>query len=537
MCYILKQTAGYYMAALSMMEIRDFSELFRGRRTAFGLNMIQKGKKDEKGKQKSINKTITSPCSFENYRAHLDGEKGLGIIPITEEDDCYFGAIDIDEYKEGSQFKLLQIIYRAGMPLLPFRSKSGGTHLFVFFHPATPIKAGELISLLQEFKVLLGLPSKTEIFPKQKTIAGSIGNWINLPYFGRNTRTLISADNTDIDFHTAIQIIKENRTSKETILRYMNELPFSDGPPCLQQLTLQGVEDNRNNYLFSAARYYKSKYGIQEYESYTRELNNSLEKPLDEKELEITVFSSHRKVEYTYRCHEVPLCNVCNKNKCKTREFGIGNSEVSELSFGEMKQYLSDPPYYTWQINEKEFTFYKEEDILQQKTFQKLCFRLLHIAPATLKEPAWLKIVNSSSNNMATIGVDSADSFQDGATFNEFVTEFLTERVMAVNKTQLMLGKTFREVSKRGEVRYLFDARKLKEFLFEEKRFRKYTPTEIGIRLRAMGAQDEKMILTEGGKEITVWVIPEKALQKYMIDKTKIPEIDFEIEESMKEAF
>jgi hypothetical protein len=52
-----------------------------------------------------------------------------------------------------------------------------------------------------------------------------------------------------------------------------------------------------------------------------------------------------------------------------------------------------------------------------------------------------------------------------------------------------------------------------------------------------MGAQDEKMILTEGGKEITVWVIPEKALQKYMIDKTKIPEIDFEIEESMKEAF
>ena len=71
--------------------------------------MIQKGKKDEKGKQKSINKTITSPCSFENYRAHLDGEKGLGIIPITEEDDCYFGAIDIDEYKAGSQLKLLQI--------------------------------------------------------------------------------------------------------------------------------------------------------------------------------------------------------------------------------------------------------------------------------------------------------------------------------------------------------------------------------------------------------------------------------------------
>ena len=511
----------------TVQERNDFKNLFRGREDFYGSNTITGGL-DEKGKKRATNKTIHAACSIVQYEEHLEGKSGLGIIPVTQEDRCYFGAIDIDDYRLGSKDKLLVTLYKTGMPLLPFRSKSGGTHLYLFFHPSTPATAQETIEILTRFRILLNLPKKTEIFPKQRSVAGTVGNWINLPYYNTTERCLIGQNGEDVAFSDALELMKRSRTSKEEITRFLNDLPFADGPPCLQILALNGVDDNRNNFLFSAARYFKSKYGDESFEDKVMELNASLKQPLPAREIEATVLASHRRADYNaYRCNEAPLCDVCYKNECKDRQYGNGGGEVSELSFGQITQYLADPPYYIWPINGKDFTFFSEGDIIDQKIFHKLAFRHLHYKPSMLKAFKWDKIVNDAAKNMKIVHVDAVNSFQDAMTFKEIVGEYLIENPKAINKAQLkMFGKTWMEVGADGEMYYYFDPKKLKTFILETKGFRKFSLSEMGLRLSDMGAIATTIDIDEATKNYKTYRISRKDIEKFQQDTDEPPKED-----------
>lgn len=558
------------MPAASPIEIDSFMRLFHGRESAYGVN-IPSGGVDENGKQKGINKTVTGWVSQEVYSRHLYGEAGLGVIPINEQDQCYFGAIDVDEEKYAAepkaasksakepkktkkeivpeennvpeepeknsvpeengvpeetitpavsaglnpkQRKVVDIIYRTGMPLFPFRSKSGGLHLFLFFAEPTP--ASIVIPILQEFRDLLGLPVKTEIFPKQRSVNGGTGNWINLPYFGESNRRLIDSEgNLVSSFRDALALMEQNKTSEEVIARFMKELPFSDGPPCLQILTLQQVTSNRNNFLFSVARYFKSKTGT--FEEQVREINDSFPVPVSEKELEVTIFSSHRKRDYSYKCNDAPLCSVCNKTKCKERVYGIGGSEVSDLSFGAMTQHLNeDVPVYTWVINGKEFKFFSESEIIKQDSFIEQSFRQLHKKPPKLKNFQWDKILQTALDNLEIVESDPTNTFDDAFTLKEHVAEFLMELPTGPSKKWLRRGGTWREFdeSYKDNV-YLFSPTELKKFLFDKKQFRVYTPTQIAAKLVEMGATHKKIFVDEEAPNLTVWIMPEKSLENY----------------------
>jgi hypothetical protein len=63
---------------------------------------------------------------------HFEGEgAALGIIPITENNDCRWGCIDIDEYNF-DHTSLIKSIRNHKLPLIVCRSKSGGAHVFLF---------------------------------------------------------------------------------------------------------------------------------------------------------------------------------------------------------------------------------------------------------------------------------------------------------------------------------------------------------------------------------------------------------------------
>ena len=65
---------------------------------------------------------------------------------------------------------------------MPYRSKSGGIHLFL--HVLTPTPAELMIEKLSLLATDLGL-SSCEIFPKQRQIMvykNDLGNWLNIPY-------------------------------------------------------------------------------------------------------------------------------------------------------------------------------------------------------------------------------------------------------------------------------------------------------------------------------------------------------------------
>ena len=131
------------------------------------------------GKAKTI-KTVGATVN--HWKAHLEGKKGLGIIPIDEENSVRWGAIDIDIYSLDLE-KLVQKIEEFKLPLVVCRSKSGGAHVFCFLKEKIP--AGDMQDKLREISAGLGYGG-VEIFPKQREVLverGDIGSWLNMPYF------------------------------------------------------------------------------------------------------------------------------------------------------------------------------------------------------------------------------------------------------------------------------------------------------------------------------------------------------------------
>jgi hypothetical protein len=385
---------------MTLNTVSTFTDIFSGNRNAYG-QFIPAEQAEEGQKQEGSCSTVRNAVSESLYRAHLEGSKGLGICPVNEEGKCKFSVIDVDVYNHARDY-LLTVISENDLPLLPFKSKSGGWHLYTFYTDF--VSAKEARANANFLRTLLGLPNETEIFPKQDIVpSGGTGNWINLPYFGgdNSPRCLIDQDGTSItNVDIAVANIVQRRITLDQFKTWKTTIPLNDAPPCLQSLYLRRNVTERNNYLFSLGCYYKAKYG-EEYENYLRDANARLTKPLSEKELQQTVLSSLNKHTYSYRCHEVPLSGLCNKKECAKREYKVGDV-VSQLSYEQLVQYNCDPPYYDWTINGKPLRFNSEAEIIQQEKFIELCMRHLSILPNKIKREAWTAIVNEALKNKIT---------------------------------------------------------------------------------------------------------------------------------------
>ena len=141
---------------------KKFYELFKGFSNAHGQTELIDSKKH--GKQMSKSYIVREPLSLDLVQQHLDGKKGIGSIPIDENNQCRFGVLDIDEYNLDLQ-GLAKKIKKLKLPLTLCRSKSGGAHLYIFL--SEPISATEIRDRLAEFASALGY-GNCEIFPKQE---------------------------------------------------------------------------------------------------------------------------------------------------------------------------------------------------------------------------------------------------------------------------------------------------------------------------------------------------------------------------------
>jgi len=107
-----------------------FKEIFSGLQSAYG--QYQKGERSETGKQKGKAFIIRKPITDNLWEDHLNGvDPALGIIPINENNNCKWGCIDIDQYNLNHK-DLITKIRSLKLPLIVFRSKSGGAHIFFF---------------------------------------------------------------------------------------------------------------------------------------------------------------------------------------------------------------------------------------------------------------------------------------------------------------------------------------------------------------------------------------------------------------------
>ena len=159
--------------------IEDFASLFAGNLRSFGRWDPSSGSMTtEKGEVK-----------LSNYADHIEGRVGLGVVPVTDGGTCLFGAIDVDKHDtpEDIDFKSIQAkIDEYRLPLVMCRTKRGGAHLYLFGQEYLPAK--QVQRILANWRDMLEIPYKTEIFPKQDSLITSggekaLGNWINLCYF------------------------------------------------------------------------------------------------------------------------------------------------------------------------------------------------------------------------------------------------------------------------------------------------------------------------------------------------------------------
>ena len=240
-----------------------FKQIFEGLKIAYG--QYQKGERGENGKQGGKAFIVRGNVTDDLWDNHLKGEgPALGIIPITENNTCRWGCIDIDEYNF-NHLVLITNIRKLKLPLIVCRSKSGGAHVFLFTKKF--VSASLMQGTLKKMAKMLGYEG-CEIFPKQTEILverGDTGNFLNLPYHNemKGLRYAINDNGSSCtleEFYKLYDVyackeedLKEIKTEEKKI-----EEAFKDGPPCLNKLAVTGFgEGSRNNALFNVAVYYK----------------------------------------------------------------------------------------------------------------------------------------------------------------------------------------------------------------------------------------------------------------------------------------
>ena len=114
-----------------------FKEIFEGNKSAYG-QLILSGSKNESGKAAGKAFIKRQPVIDKLWEEHLEGkDPALGVIPINEDNMCKWGCIDVDQY-DLDHLSIMRNIKGFNFPLVTFRSKSGGAHLFLFAKNLSP---------------------------------------------------------------------------------------------------------------------------------------------------------------------------------------------------------------------------------------------------------------------------------------------------------------------------------------------------------------------------------------------------------------
>ena len=372
-----------------------FKNIFEGLKIAYG--QYQKGEVASNGdKQKGKAFIVRQNVSDDLWEKHLQGEgPALGIIPITEDNTCRWGCIDIDEYNFDHS-KLIQSIRTFNFPLIVCRSKSGGAHVFLFTKEF--ISAALMQRTLKKFAKVLGYEG-SEIFPKQTEILverGDTGNFLNLPYYNgtKGLRYAINDNGSSCTLEEFYQLYDVHSCSEEEVKKIKVEEKkieeaFPSGPPCLNKLASTGFgEGSRNNALFNIAVYYKQAHP-DSWEDKIVEANlKHMEPKLSNGEVQQLIKSVNRKGYDKYRCKDAPINAVCQSGLCRTKRFGVGFGEEEMPQLGNLTKYKSSPPQWFLDVDGTRIEL-KSEQLYSSPLFALACLDQANLVVPVPKAKDW----------------------------------------------------------------------------------------------------------------------------------------------------
>lgn len=435
---------------------RSFMELFAGLERAHGLYTLPNVlARDVEGKQKGKAQTKSSPVTLELWKRHLKGDVGLGIVPIRDDNTCGWGAIDIDSYDGFDLGAFEEKINKLALPLVLCRSKSGGAHCLLF--TTEPVRARLIREKLAAFAAALGYPS-AEVFPKQDRLhsEADIGNWINMPYhLAAATVRYAIRDGKPLSAEEFLAYAESRKISPADLKAFKvglsGESDFSDAPPCLQYLTSTGFpKGSMNRALFNMGVYARLKYG-DDWRDKVSDYNQRFMGPGTYQEVQAIIRSLTRK-NYTYQCKEAPIAQVCAREECYTRKYGLARPQDSgkcgPCVLDEVDRPIvchmpvpgsNDEPYWTMRVGGQVLDV-TIAMVMDQRGFLREWLKRFQRLALPVKDPVWAAKVNELFEEAEVVELPP-DAGPEGQLM-QHLEQFCT-RSVARAQEELILGKTW----------------------------------------------------------------------------------------------
>ena len=490
-------------------------QLFAGLERAYGTYQLD-GTSSDKGKAKGKALTVQEPVTEELWQSHLDGNSGLGIVPIRDDNTVVFGVIDVDVY-DLDLVALQKQIKKLGLPLILLRSKSGGAHLYVFLK--SPMPAAEIRIVLSQWSAALGYPG-IEVFPKQDELAGpeDVGNWINMPYFDHDRTVRYALFNGKSV--TAEQFLKKANKSKQDPSKlhdlYQPKVNAQGAPPCLVTLFAQGFPDgSMNNALLNCGVYAKKRWPdewVTKIAEYNSEYFNGTAAEIR------SITRAVGSKDYFYMCKQPPIQQYCDKDACSKAEFGIGGGrDDNGMEIQSLSKICSEPPVWIVQIGGKRIQM-STDDLLNQPRFSKRCVEVLTVLPFMLKADKWFKFIRTMLADARQI-----EAPKDASTSGQFIyhlEQFCVNKAAANTREEILLGKPWHN---KGQT--YFRSSDLFKYL-EQQRFRDLKAHQMYAAMNQLIGVEQKFISLKG-RGTNVWIVPSFEKQTEEFDVPQKPEEEF----------
>jgi hypothetical protein len=474
--------------------------------------------RERDGKQEGFTETIHAPATVDLWQGHLDGVYGLGIVPITDEGTCVWGAIDVDIDKRPDLIQVAKDVTRLELPLIVCRSKSGGAHLYLF--ASEPIPAAMMRGKLMEWSVSLGY-SGVEVFPKQIRLAGArdIGNWINMPYFNGNdtARFAITTDGKHLTVDEFLSLASDLAVSESELdgIGMSSDLTqgdlLADAPPCLQCIAGKGGAGagGRNKMLFNIGVMLRKRHGDL-WESELDQYNSPpfVDASLGHKEIGQLIKSIGRK-NYEYTCNDAPIAQECNRQICLTRKYGIGGGEDDPgVVFGSLIKITTEPPTWIWDVDGARIELTTEQ-LKDQGRFHTLAIEVLNKWPKWMKPQTWSALIRSKLEHVELVEAPP-DARPEGIVWNH-LQSYTTGRAQARTRDELLHDKPWtptREDADRYDTveygRTYFRVPNFKAYL-DQQRVAGVTEKKLWMWLRDKGAKHHSFNIN--GRFVNCWSI------------------------------
>jgi len=478
-----------------------FKEIFTGLERAHGVTFVdKKGVDGEKIKGKSFVKR--EAVTDDMWLRHLQGtEPSLGIIPINDENKCIWGCLDIDSYAGFDHQKLINKIKLLKLPLVVFRSKSGGAHVFCF--TTVPVTAQLMRDKLLSVSAVLGYGG-SEVFPKQVELKSEedTGNFLNLPYFnGDDTTRYAFLENGEAAGMTGFYgLYERNKLTPEALERLEIKRPeseFSDGPPCIESLTQNKLTDGRDRVIYQYIQYAKRKWP-EDWQNRINQFNYKyFETPLDDKTIQDKI-KFHGKKELGFKCNEEPMCNHCDKKLCRSRKFGIGGESIfPELS--DLQKVELDEPYYWVNVDGERVKLDNIDCLMDQRLFRRTVTKQINKKPSRIKPNEFDKYVDLLLAGVEIVKAPQGSSILDQ--LQDHLEEFCTNRTAkSTTKEDILRGNVWTHEGKH----YFIFSKFFHGYLQRKKWGEKAQPTQQMLKEHCECKDDR---LTIGKKRPSVMIV------------------------------